>query len=108
TSALAGLVSWLVITTMLDPESVALFQGIEADAVDPAFGNIQNAFIGIIAGLIGAASYNRFKNVRLPDWLSFFSGKRSVAIVTAAVSLVVALALYFAWPLVYGGLVGFG
>ncbi|MGO1628694.1 MAG: N-acetylglucosamine-specific PTS transporter subunit IIBC [Microbacteriaceae bacterium] len=108
TSALAGLVSWLVITSMLNPDAVAVFQGIEVDAVNPAFGNIENAFIGILAGLIGAVCYDRFKNVKLPDWLSFFSGKRSVAIVTAGASLVVALVLYFLWPFVYGGLVGFG
>ncbi|WP_105566660.1 N-acetylglucosamine-specific PTS transporter subunit IIBC [Microbacterium halophytorum] len=108
TSALAGLVSWLVITTMLNPDAVAVFQGIEVDDVNPAFANIENAFTGIIAGLIGAACYNRFKDVKLPDWLSFFSGKRSVAIVTAAASLILALVLYFVWPFVYGGLVGFG
>lgn len=108
TSALAGLVSWLVITTMLNPDAVAVFEGVSADAVNPAFGNIENAFTGILAGLIGAVCYDRFKNVKLPDWLSFFSGKRSVAIVTAGASLVVALILYFVWPFVYGGLVGFG
>jgi len=108
TSALAGLVSWLVITTMLSPAAVSLFQGVEETAVNPAYGNIKNAFIGIIAGLIGAWCYDRFKNVKLPDWLSFFSGKRSVAIVTAGFSLVVALVLFFVWPFVYGGLVNFG
>lgn len=108
TSALAGLVSWLTITTMLSPTTVASFQAIEVDGVDPAFGKIQNAFIGILAGLIGAICYDRFKDTKLPDWLSFFSGKRSVAIVTAAASLIVAIVLYFVWPFVYGGLVGFG
>ncbi|MGG7509139.1 N-acetylglucosamine-specific PTS transporter subunit IIBC [Plantibacter sp. YIM 135249] len=108
TSALAGLVSWLTVTTLLKPETVALFQGIDPGDVDPAFSSIQNAFIGILCGLIGAFCYNRFKDTKLPDALSFFSGKRSVAIVTAGVSLVVALVLYFVWPFVYGGLVGFG
>ncbi|MGG7464512.1 N-acetylglucosamine-specific PTS transporter subunit IIBC [Plantibacter sp. YIM 135347] len=108
TSALAGLVSWLTVTTLLKPDTVALFQGIDPGDVDPAFSSIQNAFIGILCGLIGAFCYNRFKDTKLPDALSFFSGKRSVAIVTAGVSLVVALVLYFVWPFVYGGLVGFG
>ncbi|MFZ4893579.1 N-acetylglucosamine-specific PTS transporter subunit IIBC [Plantibacter sp. Mn2098] len=108
TSALAGLVSWLTVTTLLKPETVALFRGVEASAADPAFSSIQNAFIGILCGLIGAFCYNRFKDTKLPDALSFFSGKRSVAIVTAGVSLVVALVLYVVWPIVYGGLVGFG
>lgn len=73
-----------------------------------AFGKIENAFIGIIAGLIGASCYNRFKNTRLPDALSFFSGKRSVAIITAVVSIAAAAILLFAWPLIFGGLVALG
>src|SRR6478735_8854918 len=109
TSALAGLVSWLVVTTLLKPETVALYTGVaDVNEVDPAFLKVQNVFIGIICGLIGAFCYNRFKDTRLPDALSFFSGKRSVAIVTAGISLVVAIALYFVWPWVYGGLVVFG
>jgi PTS system N-acetylglucosamine-specific IIC component len=109
TSALAGLVSWLVVTTLLKPETVALYTGVaDVNEVDPAFLKVNNVFIGIICGLIGAFCYNRFKDTKLPDALSFFSGKRSVAIVTAAMSLVVAIGLYFVWPWVYGGLVVFG
>ncbi|MGO1496772.1 N-acetylglucosamine-specific PTS transporter subunit IIBC [Agrococcus casei] len=109
TSALAGLVSWLTVTTLLKPETVQLLIGAEAvESVDPAFGKIQNVFVGIICGLIGAWSYNRFKDTKLPDYLSFFSGKRSVAIITAGISLVVAVALFFIWPFVYNGLVIFG
>jgi PTS system N-acetylglucosamine-specific IIC component len=109
TSALAGLVSWLVITTLLKPETVMVFTGIgDVNEVDPAFLKVQNVFVGIICGLIGAFCYNRFKDTRLPDALSFFSGKRSVAIVTAGFSLVVAIVLFFVWPWVYGGLVYFG
>lgn len=108
TSALAGLTSWLVITKLLDPQTVALFRGVKPAQVDPAYGVINNVLVGIIAGLIGAFSYNRFKNTKLPDALSFFSGKRSVAIVSAGASLVVAIVLFFLWPLVYNGLVSFG
>ncbi len=108
TSALAGLVSWLTITTLLNPVAVAGFKGIEVDAVNPAYGKVQNVFVGIIAGLIGAWAYDKFKGTKLPDALSFFSGRRSVSIVAAGVSLVVAIVLYFIWPVVYGGLVAFG
>ncbi|WP_394214281.1 N-acetylglucosamine-specific PTS transporter subunit IIBC [Brachybacterium vulturis] len=108
TSALAGLVSWLTVTTLLSPGNVALFQGIEESGVNPAFANLENVFVGILCGLIGAAAYDRFKDTELPDALSFFSGRRSVAIVSAGASLMLALLLFFLWPLVYSGLVGFG
>ncbi|MGO2110746.1 MAG: N-acetylglucosamine-specific PTS transporter subunit IIBC [Pseudoclavibacter sp.] len=108
-AALAGLVSWLVVTVLLAPESVAgYYGGIDVADVDPAFGSIQNAFVGIVCGLIGAFSYNRFHDVKLPDWLAFFSGKRAVAIISAGASLVLSVLLFFVWPFVYGALVGFG
>lgn len=109
TSALAGMVSWLMIQTMLSPGAVAMFTGAEADAVNPAFAKIAgNQFIGILAGLTGAACYNKFKNTKLPDALGFFSGKRSVAIVTAVITLAECVVLFFLWPVIYSGLVAFG
>ncbi|MFW2491044.1 N-acetylglucosamine-specific PTS transporter subunit IIBC [Clostridium chromiireducens] len=108
TSGLAGLVSWLMITTLLAPGAVAMFKGIDAKEVPAAFGHIQTQFIGILSGLIGSACYNRFKGTKLPDALGFFSGKRCVAIVTAAASIFAALILFFIWPVVYGALVAFG
>ncbi len=105
TAGLAGLVSWLMITNLLSSATVGVLVGGEADL---AFGKIQNQFIGIVAGLIGATCYNRFKNTRLPDALSFFSGKRCVAIVTAVFSILAAAVLFFIWPVVYGVLVALG
>ena len=110
TAGLAGLVSWLMITKLLNPGVVTTIMPSIADNANSmlAFGKIENAFIGIIAGLIGASCYNRFKNTRLPDALSVFSGKRSVSIITAVVSIAAAAILLFAWPLIFGGLVALG
>ena len=108
TAGLAGLVSWLMITTLLSPAVVAMFKGIDVAEVPAAFTKIQTQFVGIVSGLIGASCYNRFKGTKLPDALGFFSGKRSVAIMTSLASLVAALVLFFVWPIVYGALVSFG
>ncbi len=108
TAGLAGLVSWLMITTLLSTGVVAMLKGVDASEVPAAFGKIQTQFIGILAGLIGSVCYNKFKNTKLPAALSFFSGKRCVAIVTAGASLIATLILFFVWPVVYGALVAFG
>lgn len=105
TAGLAGLVSFLMITNLLSSGTVAGLTGADAPA---AFGKINNQFIGILSGLIGAACYNKFKSTKLPDALAFFSGKRAVAIVTALVSIVVSGILFFVWPMLYGGLVALG
>ena len=78
--------------------------GVDASEVPAAFAKIQNQFIGILSGVIGASCYNKFKNTKLPDALGFFSGKRCVAIMTSLVSLVASLVLFFAFPMIYNGL----
>ena len=108
TGGVAGLVAWLIFTTVLAPGSVAMLKGIPVEEVPAAFGKIATQFTGILSGIIGSACYNKFKGTKLPAALSFFSGKRSVAIVTSAVTLVASFVMLFVWPAIYGALVGFG
>ena len=110
TAGLAGLVSWLMMTTLLSTGSVStIAPGMIADPVNAvAFAKIANPFTGILAGIIGATCYNKFKGTKLPDVLAFFSGKRSVAIVTGVVSIVVSAILLFVWPVIFGVLVAIG
>ena len=108
TAALAGLVSWLMVQALLSPATVAMLQHVKEEQVDAAFTKTNNVFIGIICGLIGAWCYNKFRNTKLPDAFAFFSGKRSVAIVTGGISILLGAVLYFVWPLLYNALVAFG
>ena len=94
TAGLAGLVSFLMMQQLLSPGGVGTIRAavgstLEEGTVDYiAFSKIAgNSFIGILAAVIGATCYNKFKSTKLPDWLAFFSGKRSVAIMTALVSI---------------------
>ncbi|WP_455660386.1 N-acetylglucosamine-specific PTS transporter subunit IIBC [Pradoshia sp.] len=107
-AALSGLIAYLVATTLLASDSVAMLQGVDAESVNAAFGRIENAFVGILCGLVAASMYNRFSHVRLPDALAFFSGKRLVPIMTSLVMLILSLALLLIWPPVYSALVQFG
>ncbi|GEK29308.1 N-acetylglucosamine-specific PTS transporter subunit IIBC [Furfurilactobacillus siliginis] len=108
-AAVAGLVAYLIPSYMLNPVNLAGLLHVKVSAVNPAFTAIHNnVLIGIIAGLIAAALYNRFHETKLPMALSFFSGKRSVPILAAVSMLVITLVLLFVWPAVYGALVAFG
>lgn len=109
-SALTGLVAFLVPMQLLNPAAIAAFQHIDVEKVNAAFTKMNNGnvFVGILAGLLAAAMYNRFSNVKLPMALSFFSGKRCVPIVIAALMLVVSAGLMFIWPPIFGALVAFG
>ena len=107
-AAMSGMVAWLVITTLLSPGSVSQLQSIPVDQVSLAFGKINNQFIGIICGVVAAEIYNKFYKTELPAALAFFSGKRLVPIITAAVMLVVSFIFLYIWPIVFEALVNFG
>ncbi len=110
TAGLAGIVSWFMITTVVGATS-ALAEALKIELSETqamAYAKIANQFIGILSGLIGGLCYNKFRNTKLPDVLAFFSGKRSVAIVTGAVSLLVSAVLMFVWPVIFAGLVALG
>ena len=65
-------------------------------------------FGGIIVGLGVAALHNRFYKIQLPQVLSFFSGTRFVPIISAAVYLLVGIAMYFIWPVIQTGINALG
>ncbi|MGZ3795234.1 MAG: glucose PTS transporter subunit IIA, partial [Pseudobdellovibrionaceae bacterium] len=65
-------------------------------------------FGGILIGLLAAQICNRFQNVKLPQVLGFFSGKRFVPILMTATSFALALLLGFIWPPIQKAIYEFG
>ena len=111
TAGLAGMVAYLMMTTLLAPSTVATIMPsmIDTPVNALAFAKVNgNAFIGILAGIIGGICYNKFKGTKLPDFLAFFSGKRFVAIATSLVAIVVSAILLFVWPIIFSALVSVG
>ena len=110
TAGLAGLVSFLMMQQLLNPGVVGMVRHLEeGTATYIAFQKVAgNSFIGILAAVVGAACYNKFKNTQMPDWLAFFSGKRFVAIATGLISILVSVVLLFVWPVIFDALVAIG
>lgn len=63
---------------------------------------------GVVVGLIANALLDRFQDLRLPDAFSFFSGIRSVPILSVIVMAVVGLVIPFVWPVVNMAINGLG
>jgi PTS system N-acetylglucosamine-specific IIC component len=82
-AALAGAIGYYVLT-----------QG--ATAIDKHIN--MSVLGGIISGVIAGLLYNRYHNIKLPDWLGFFGGRRFVPIVTSFVMLILALIFGYVWP----------
>lgn len=55
-------------------------------------------FGGILIGAVAAMLYNRYFRLQLPAYLGFFSGKRSVPILTAFAAIFMGIALSVVWP----------
>ena len=55
-------------------------------------------FGGILIGAVAAILFNRFFKLQLPPYLGFFSGKRSVPILTAFAAVLTGIVLSFVWP----------
>ncbi|MCX8661213.1 PTS transporter subunit EIIBC [Gilliamella sp. B2772] len=108
-AALSGLVGFLVITTLLSTDTVALLTSTPKAEVSKAFDKIhQNQFIGILVGIISAEIYNRFSNIELHKAFAFFSGRRLVPIIVSFVMLFVSFGMLYVWPHIYEFLVTFG
>jgi len=81
-AGLAGAVGYLVLTSGL--------KAINADLN-------MSVLAGILSGLEAGILYNRYHDIKLPEFLGFFGGRRFVPIVTALVSLVLALVFGVIW-----------
>jgi PTS system N-acetylglucosamine-specific IIC component len=60
--------------------------------------------IGLICGVIAGILYNRFSDIRLPDYLAFFAGKRFVPIVSGFAALFLAALFGYGWPVLELGM----
>ena len=81
-AGLAGAVGYLVLTSGL--------KAINADLN-------MSVLAGILSGIEAGLLYNRYHDIKLPEFLGFFGGRRFVPIVTAIVSLVLALIFGVIW-----------
>ncbi|HBT16450.1 MAG TPA: PTS sugar transporter, partial [Firmicutes bacterium] len=63
---------------------------------------------GIISGVLAAYLYNKYKAIKVPDFLGFFGGKRFVPIITSLYALILGALAGYVWPLIQGFISSFG
>ncbi len=81
-AGLAGAIGYLVLTSGLK-------------AINPDLN--MSVLAGILSGIEAGLLYNKYHAIKLPEFLGFFGGRRFVPIVTALVSLVLALIFGVIW-----------
>src|SRR6516164_1134549 len=92
-AALAGAVGYFVLTAAMK-------------TIDPKIN--MGVLSGLIIGAVAGVLYNGYKDIKLPEWLAFFGGKRFVPIVTGLAGLVLAIVFGFIWPPIQGGIDAIG
>lgn len=96
-------------TLMIVPQSaLANVAGAARDLAAAAFRERELAKlsvpVGLICGITAGFAYNRFSNITLPSYLSFFGGRRFVAIATGVAGLVFAVIIGYTWQYVEHGM----
>lgn len=101
-AALSALIAYMVLTKILL-------------IVPGTFGFISDDVVldmgvlgGIFAGAWAAFLYKKYHNIKMPDWLGFFAGKRFVPIITAASTMVLAVFIGMIWSPVQDVISEFG
>ena len=93
TAGLAGVIGYLVMISTLK-------------VLDPSIN--MGMLAGIVSGLMAGALYNRFKDIKLPEYLAFFGGRRFVPIVTGFAAVGLGVVFGYIWPPIQHGINAFG
>src|SRR5688572_4303572 len=104
-AALAGTTSYVVFLAALGV--CAKLQGIDVKPIMGIPSIETGVFGGIIVGRVAAWCFNRFYKIKLPPYLGFFAGKRSVPIITSFMVIGLGAVLSFIWPPIGRGIDAF-
>ena len=99
-AGLAGAIGYFVFTNVTYSFADQLYQG--SSIID------MGVLAGMIAGIVAGLLYNKYKEIRLPQFLGFFGGKRFVPIVTSFVMLLLGLVFGGIWPNIQESINSFG
>lgn len=110
-AALAAIVSFLIMNMTIGITArVDLLQIDTNPMYDMVLGipTLQTGvFGGILIGMVSAIIYQKFYNIKLPEFLGFFSGKRFVPIVAAIAGVLIGIIMVVIWPPIQNFLLAF-
>ena len=96
TAALAGVISWLMIQKILSPDNVLILTGNRVDA--SSFSYINNQFVGILSGWIGAYCCNKYRFKVFHGPLQIYGGRVYALMMATIYAALASIMLLFAWP----------
>jgi PTS system N-acetylglucosamine-specific IIC component len=116
-AGLAGVVGYLItmeaakVLLAIPPEALVGVTGDAVAAVESAYRDQAmtrlGVPIGIVSGLVAGDFYNRFSNLRLPEYLAFFGGRRFVPIASGFAALAIAAVIGLSFTVIDQGIDAF-
>jgi N-acetylglucosamine PTS system EIICBA or EIICB component len=100
-AALAGMVGFVIAQ-----KGAVVLSGVDAATAAKMTGRIAIP-VGIIIGISAGLLYNKYRDIKLPDYLAFFGGRRFVPIITGLFALILAVIFGYGWPVFDKGLASF-
>jgi len=76
------------------------------EAINPDINT--GVMVGMVMGVIAGVLYNKYHNIKLPEFLGFFGGKRFIPIVTAFAAVIVGMVFGYVWPVIQTGIDAMG
>ncbi len=114
TAGLAAVVAYLVTTegakVLIEVPPEVLVDSVDrtADLIAAEYRNAAIAKLsvpaGLLSGILAGNLYNRYAEIRLPDYLAFFAGRRFVPIVSGFAALAFAATFGLGWPVLENGM----
>lgn len=91
-AGLAGAVGYLILIAMLNTINKNIDTGVLG---------------GILIGSTAGIMYNKYRDIKLPEFLAFFGGKRFIPIITGILAVILGIILGYVWPPIQTGLHSF-
>lgn len=103
TAGLAGAIGYFVITNV----SLSFSEQYCSQAVLGY--NFDIGFLaGVVSGIVAGLIYNKYKEIKLPEFLGFFGGKRFIPILTSVVTMFIGVGFGLIWPYIQDNISEFG
>lgn len=93
-SGLSGAISYLILSSVANQYYSINFNQ-----------SLSTSFLyGVISGIIGSFSYNKFRQINPPEILAFFSGRRLAPIMSGLISFIIAIPFAISWGFIQNAL----
>lgn len=100
-AVISGAIAYLILISVLNADVLNEAFYYMRLKVDSSCMYLENPLIGLFTGCVAAKVFNRFSDLRLPNAIAFFSGRKSVPIITTLIMIGIAPLVYVFYSIIF-------